>query len=280
MIVDCHTHVGEIQHYGEEFASDLQKSWGEVEWKASSLEDHWQAMGSVDRAIVLAFDAPATGFVVPNEYVSDYVRAHPEKLIGFASVDPNRPDAIDRLDEAIAGLDLKGLKLGPTYQHFDPLGENGIAIFRHAEKLGIPVLCHQGTTFVRNAPLELARPFKLDEVARQCPDLVLVVAHLGHPWCEETMAVIRKHPNLYADVSALHTRPFQLYRALVAASEYRVLDKLLLGSDFPFSSPEETIAALNRVVDLGGQAGFPRISRDSVDEIVHRDTLRLLRLDR
>lgn len=279
MIVDCHTHVGEIKHYGQEFVGDLEAAWDDVRWEASTLEDHWEAMRYVDRAIVLAFDAPASGFVVPNEYVSEYVMAHPEKLIGFCSVDPNRRDAVERLRHAIEGLGLRGLKLGPTYQHFDPVGSVGMTIFREAERLGIPVLCHQGTTFVRSAPLEWAQPITLDSVARQCPDLKIVIAHLGHPWCEEAMAVIRKHPNLFADISALHTRPFQMYRALVAAYEYRVLDRLLFGSDFPFGAPDTTLAALRQVNEVAEGTSLPRIPEADLEAIAERDSLQLLGLE-
>jgi hypothetical protein len=52
---------------------------------------HWQQGQAVEHAIVLAFAAPAVGFVVPNDYVAAYVSQHPEKLIGFASVDPATP---------------------------------------------------------------------------------------------------------------------------------------------------------------------------------------------
>ena len=279
MIVDCHTHVAAPEHHAPEFVEDLQRSWGEVPWSASTLDDHWAAMEPVDVAVVLALDAPASGYVVPNDYVAAHVARHPDKLIGFASVDPNRPDALERLDQAVA-LGLRGLKVGPVYQNFDPLGEAGMAVFRSAQRLGLPVLCHQGTTFLRSAPLRLARPFLLDEVARRCPELVIVIAHLGHPWCEETMAVIRKHPYLYSDVSALHTRPFQLYQALVAAAEYRVFDKLLFGSDYPFATPTEMMDALRAIPLLTAGTGLPAVSAAQIEEIIHRPTLEVLGLDR
>ena len=236
-------------------------------------------MSVVDRAIVVAFDAAAVGMVVPNEYVADYVDCHPEKLIGFASVDPNRPDAVDRLEHAINSLGLRGLKVGPIYQHFDPTSEAALKLFRRAEDLQIPVLCHQGTTFVADAPLRWARPFLLDDVARACPDLTLCIAHLGHPWCEETMVVIRKHPNLFADVSALHTRPMQLYFALQSAVEYRVTDKLLFGSDFPFSTAQETIEALRVVNRFVQGTQLPPVPGEIIEDIIHRDALQLLHLD-
>ena len=217
--------------------------------------------------------------MVPNDYVAGYVASHPEKLVGFASVDPARPDALDRLTHAVTVLGLRGLKVGPIYQHFDPTSPAGIALFSRAESLGIPVLCHQATTFIRDAPLRWARPILLDDVATACPDLVMCVAHLGHPWCEELMVVIRKHPHLYADVSALHARPIQLYFALASAVEYRVTDRLLLGSDYPFATTQQTIDALRRINDVVRGTGFPPIPDEVIEGIIGRDTLALLGIE-
>ena len=280
MIVDCHTHVGNAGHYSAAFRADLARSWAEVQMgDQQDLEAHWQAMAAVDKAIVLAFDAPASGIMVPNDYVAGYVRSHPEKLVGFASVDPARPDALARLTNAVTVMGLRGLKVGPIYQHFDPTSPVAIALFSRAESLGIPVLCHQATTFIRDAPLRWARPILLDDVATACPDLVICVAHLGHPWCEELMVVIRKHPHLYADVSALHARPIQLYFALASAVEYRVTDRLLLGSDYPFATTQQTIDALRRVNDVVRGTGFPPVPDEVIEGIIGRDTLGLLGID-
>lgn len=277
-LTDCHTHIADPSHIGGDFAADLRRSWGEHSWTGVSYEEHWDAVRDLRAAVVLAFDAPACGFVVPNEYVAEYVAQHPEKLIGFASVDPGRPDAAERLDQAVHGLGLRGLKLGPIYQGFDPGSEPAMRLFRQAEELGLPVMIHQATTFIRNGPLEWARPILLDAVARACPDLVICAAHLGHPWCEELMVVIRKHPNMYADVSALHTRPLQLYFALRAAVEYRVTDKLLFGTDYPFSTVEHTLAALRNVDDVTKGTGLPPVGDEVIEGIIDRDSLAALRL--
>ena len=37
---------------------------------------------------------------VPNEYVAAYVDRHPEKLIGFCSVDAHDADALEQLEHA------------------------------------------------------------------------------------------------------------------------------------------------------------------------------------
>jgi hypothetical protein len=140
------------------------------------------------------------------------------------------------------------------------------------------VLIHQATTFVRFGALEWARPLLLDEVARTCPDLVMCAAHLGHPWCEELMVVVRKHPNLYMDISALHTRPLQLYFALRAAVEYRVADRILFGTDYPFATVDQTLEALRNVDRITHGTALPTVGRDVVDAIIERDAMAVMGL--
>jgi uncharacterized protein len=258
--------------------ADARRAWGQDLQMGTTLEQHWTAVQAVEHAVVLAFMAPAVGFVVPNEYVAEYVGQHREKLIGFASVDPREADAPAELRDAVGRLGLEGLKLGPIYQHFDPLSERAFAVYAVAEELGLPVIWHQGTTFVRDAPLEWARPMTLDAVARHFPRLRIVIAHLGHPWIEEAMATIRKHPNLFADISALESRPWQYYNGLVAAIEYGVESKLLFGTDYPFSTVERTLDGLRGINDLVKGTALPKIPSELIDAIIERPTLALLGL--
>jgi predicted TIM-barrel fold metal-dependent hydrolase len=279
-MIDCHTHVGEQDvHMRGEFMADARRAWGPDLQMGTTLEQHWAAVQTVERAIVLAFAAPAVGYVVPNEYVADYVAQHPEKLIGFASVDPNDADAPAELRAAVTDLGLKGLKLGPVYQRFDPASDRAFAVYEVAQELGLPVIWHQGTTFVRDAPLALARPILLDEVARNFRRLKVVIAHLGHPWIEEAMATIRKHPTLFADVSALETRPWQYYNGLIAALEYGVSDKLLFGSDYPFSTAEKAAAGLRSINSLVNGTSLPRVPESVIEAIIERPTLEVLGIE-
>jgi predicted TIM-barrel fold metal-dependent hydrolase len=107
----------------------------------------------------------------------------------------------------------------------------------------------------------------------------MVIAHMGHPWIGETLSLIRKHPQLFADISALYYRPWQFYNALVLAMEYGVLHKLLFGSDYPVTTPASTIEALQKVNDVTRGTGLPRIPEERIEQMIHRDTLGLLGLD-
>ena len=80
----------------------------------------------------------------------------------------------------------------------------------------------------------------------------IIVAHLGHPWEEDLIALLRKSPNMYADISAVHYRPWRYWQAMVTAMEYGVTHKLLLASDFPSATIDNVIAGLrniNRIVE-------------------------------
>ncbi|MDW5593692.1 amidohydrolase family protein [Conexibacter stalactiti] len=277
-MVDCHTHVGERRHFSGAFIDDMVRAWGPQANPARSLEEHWEAVAPVDAAIVLAFAAPRIGFDVPNEYVADYVAQHPEKLVGFASVDANDPVAVAQLRRGVE-MGLRGLKLAPTYQGFDPLSPAALAVCEAAEDLGLPILWHQGTTFVREAELRWALPLQIDQVAIRFPRLKIVIAHMGHPWIDDALVVVRKHPNVYADVSALHPRPWQLYNALLSAVEYGVADKLLFGTDWPFAQLDASIAGLRAVNRFTEGTALPRVPDAVIEGILARPTLELLGLE-
>lgn len=281
MIVDVHTHVWERPaHLSDAFIADAKAAAGAAYKPIEvDLDEHWKAMEPVDRAIVLGFRARHVGVLVPNEYVADYVGRHPEKLIGFCSVDPNDADAVEQLDHAVKTLGLRGLKVGPIYQNIHPQDERFMALMARAEALGVPVLIHQGTTFCSNVSLELANPIQLQPIALKFPKLRMLIAHMGHPWIAETLVLIRKHPHFYSDISALYYRPWQFYNALVTAMEYGVLDKLLFGTDYPFTTPASTIAALKKVNDMAVGTNMPRIPEAKIEEMIHRDSLPLLGLD-
>ena len=278
MIIDCHTHIWEQHHFSDALHAETQAAYPGARL-AVRLEDHRAAMDAVDRAIVFGIQARATGFWVPNDYVATYVKAHKQKLIGFASVDPTDAGAVDELARAVSQLGLCGLKLGPIYQNIHPHDPRIYRVYGAAQELKIPILIHQGATYPRNAPLEYAQPVLLERVALDFPDLKIVIAHLGHPWEAETIVLVRKQPNVFADISALFYRPWQFYNSMRLAEEYGVLKKLLLGSDYPFTTPAQTIERLRGLNDMPLRTGLPAISEEGIEGIIHRDTLALLGIE-
>lgn len=284
MIVDCHTHLFWYpDHLSEEFAAEalaaklvkLERSGGAAYAESLDLhsydsrpEQHWAASATADLVVVFGLQARATGVWVPNDLIADYVAEHPEKLVGWASVDPNDPGCLEELDRCVHDLGLRGLKVGPAYQHFDPRDRRYFALWARCEELGIPVIWHQGTTFPSQARLDVSNPLMLEDILMAFPGLRMVVAHLGHPWEEDLVALMRKATHLYADVSAVHYRPWRYYTAMVTALEYGVTDKLLLGSDFPSAKVDDVIDGLGRIDDLTEGTRLPRIPSEVKESII------------
>lgn len=277
MLIDYHTHVGEPVHYGETFLAEAFKMRGAPALE-TTLDQHYAAMAPARRAIVLAFRSRHLGFEVPNEYVADYCRRDPAKLIGFASVDPHDVHALAELRDCIEHKGMRGLKTSPIYQAYDPMDERMLQIYRYCETNGVPILTHHGTTFPRRAPLKWAHPEQVERVALAFPELRIIIAHLGHPWETETISVIRKHEHVFADISALHYRPWQLYSSLMLCKEYGVWHKLIFGTDYPVTTIEETLGGLAKLVGYAEQMPFPGFNADDIDTLVHNDVLAELNL--
>jgi predicted TIM-barrel fold metal-dependent hydrolase len=244
------------------------------------LDAFLEDMTPFERVVVFGLKARLTGYWVPDEYVADFVARSatmaPQRLVGFAACDPTQPGCLEELKYAVEQLGLKGVKLGPMYAGFDPREPRCDPLYRYCQTHGLPVLFHTGTTYNRVAPLAYSRPWLFDEVAIRYPGLRMVLAHVGHPFSEECLVVIRKHPHVYADVSALFYRPWQFYNTLITAQEYRVTGKLLFGTDYPFAGAAETIHGLQQVNQVIGASGLPRVSPQVIQEILERDALALL----
>jgi predicted TIM-barrel fold metal-dependent hydrolase len=74
------------------------------------------------------------------------------------------------------------------------------------------------------------------------------------------------------------SRPWQAYNALVSAYQAGVIEKLLFGSDFPYTSAEDCIESLYSINQLAQGTNLPVIPREALRGIVERDALNLLGL--
>ena len=160
----------------------------------------------VDKAVLLPLDLTTTdgGCIVTNEQIKSIVDAHPDRFIGFASVDPRREDALSVLDFAFGSLKLKGLKLNPAKQRFSPDDDIMKPIYEKCIEYNKPILFHAGLSWEPNTLTELAHPLRFEKVAIEYPQLRFCLAHCGWPSVRETVMLMIKYPNVYADTSVLY----------------------------------------------------------------------------
>lgn len=282
MIIDVHTHFFRAgTDFGPKAFEDIARNQGkpsEVGFEFNG-EDYLKATEAADVAIVFGLHAEATGWLVPNDAVFEHVKRSPDRLIFFCSPDPGRSDYMDELERCHQDLGCRGVKLGPIYQGVHPLDKKYYDIYDYCERNNLPILTHMATTFSSGVPLDFARPAHMDKVAVDFPDLKIVLAHLGHPWEGETIAAIRKQPNLFSEISGLYYRPWQFYNSMQLLFEYGTCKKVFFGSDFPFTTPQESIDGIRNINHIIRNSGLPHISSEIIEEILHRDSLGILGIE-
>src|SRR5829696_4748414 len=129
MIVDCHTHVwqspgqldlGEAQRSlrtrTARLAASIRPIWRTI--PSADADHHYAQTSMVDKTIVLGFKSRYLRAEVPNKYVAEYVNRYPQKLIGFAGIDPTERDAVEEVRSAKIDLNLRGLTISPANQDF------------------------------------------------------------------------------------------------------------------------------------------------------------------
>lgn len=279
-IIDIHSHYWRYpEHFQEDFRSQAKRARAGVEVDLTVTWNSYAQSAPTDvRTVVFGGKAKLSGLWVDDADIADYVSQQPEKLIGFLSLDPTQPGWQQELHFGHQELGLRGIKLMPMYAGFRPDDERLNPLWDYASRNQLPVLLHTGTTFISQAPLEFTLPRLLDTVAIRFPELRLILAHLGHPFEGECVAVIRKHPNVYADVSALHYRPWQLYNSLMLVQEYGVWHKLLFGTDYPFTTVNDSLAGLRSLNNQLEGTRMPRLNTEAIEAMISRDSLSLLGL--
>ncbi len=280
MIIDVHSHAWDHKkHFTEDSHRQAQRARGGEPVNLTVCYDEYRASATPEvRTIVFGGKARLSGLWVEDHYVANYVAQHPDTLIGFLSIDPTQDGWEHEMHEGHDQLGLVGIKLLPMYAGFDPHDERLGPLWNYANDRRLPVLLHTGTTFVSQAPLEHTLPRHLDRVAIRFPEIKIILAHLGHPYEHETVAVIRKHLNVYADISALHYRPLQLYRSLMLVQEYGIWDKVLFGTDYPFTTVQASIDGLNGLNGMLEGTALPRLDPKQIDALIYRPSLELLGL--
>lgn len=279
MIIDCHTHLSTYEEWGEEFTrafAGAYKGMG-IDLHCTP-ERHWKAMEEVGKVIVFGINSQFLKMNTPNDAIADYARTHPEKVIGFMSVDPTQPGAIEELERCVHDLKLKGIKLSPVYQGYDPMEPRAREIYRLALKYNLPILVHAAFQSISQTPMKWASPLLFDEVGINFPELKVILAHVGLPWFTDAMVVVRKHRHFFADISGATSKPWWGYQALQTFHEFGISHKLLFGSDFPIFTVEETIKGLRGINQIIQGTALPKVPENVIEEIIHRETLSLLEL--
>jgi hypothetical protein len=158
-----------------------------------------------------------------NDLVLAASRRHPDRLIGFATVNPWYGEAaLTELRRAV-GAGLRGLILHPPLQGYLLLDTIVDPILGVADEFGLPVWAPTGKPF-------LSLPLQLTELARRFPNVNFLMGHMGHSdfWIEAIPAVAGAS-NIFAEVS------YKQPSVIEDAVEQLGANRVVFGSDAPFN---------------------------------------------
>lgn len=185
MILDAHTHIEGLPG---------------CTWK-DPPEDILRLMDEADiaRAVVMTYvDAPGDfGAYDPVGYVAEAVAKWPDRLIGFARMDPTKGEAAVRaFTKAVREYGFRGLKLHPFGYRAPPDGAETVALLEAAAALKVPALFHCGDE-------DYTTPLQLGRAAAKVPAATVIFGHMGGYFhVREAIRVAKAHPNVVLETSA------------------------------------------------------------------------------
>lgn len=221
--------------------------------------DQWRRdceVAKIDRLCILplALSKEAGEGTMTNEQTAELVKKAKGMLIGFASVDPSRTDAVEVLEYAFTDLRLKGLKLHPSKQKIYPSDKRLLPIYQICEKYNKPVIFHSGVSMEPGTLVKYAHPLEFEEVAYRHPNLRICLAHFGWPWVKEVCMLMLKYPNVYTDTAMLYfDNPKEFYHQCMEVDigphwiDRSLRHQVMFGSDDPRLEQRRMIQAIRNM---------------------------------
>ena len=242
IITDCHIHIQPLELFHQHALELMKKkrpNFAQIEEFCRSPRAFLKHMDhcGIDRAVLINYVAPEViGFTNEvNDFVARYVKEDPRRLIPCGSLHPRQsPNALADAEHLVK-LGIKLIKIHPPHQLLFPNDYlNGVGalrvIYQVAEANGIPIMFHTGTSIFPGARNKYGDPMYVDDVAVDFPKLKILLAHGGRPlWMDTAFFLIRRHPNVYLDISGIPPRTLLKYFPRLA----EIAHKTLFGTDWP-----------------------------------------------
>ncbi|MFX0057520.1 MAG: amidohydrolase family protein [Candidatus Hodarchaeota archaeon] len=251
MIIDAHCHfwlkdlisddlIQVLKAIAKQYRFDLDLI---LNGSAERLIEEMNEAG-IDKTILLSVDGDLhfeskVTYQEYNDILAKNLKEYPDRLIGFAGIDPRRgKSAIQELERCV-DLGFSGVKLWPL-TGFYPDDLKFYPFYERVQELEAVILCHTGLGPSKTY-LKYCRPAYVDTIAVDFPEIKFIMAHMGDPWTNEAIAVATKNPNVYIDISAwepvFKIAPFSFFQTIIQAKMSCGINKILFGTDWPLFTP-------------------------------------------
>jgi hypothetical protein len=259
-VTDVHVHIQPWRQLKPQVMEAMRRG-KEDHWKflLALMDDPRALLDVMDRAGVwrvglVNYPSPdLMGFTdETNLFAVRYAEAAPDRLLPYGGVHPRFAGDINGHVDELLELGVRCIKIHPPHQLFPANAHaQGMqtlgALYRRCEDRGLPVMIHTGTSVFPGARCKYGHPMELDDVAIDFPDLVLIMAHGGRPlWMDEAFFILRRHRNVYLDVSGIP--PLKLLEYFPRLPE--IGERVLWGTDWPSPGVSDLRRNLDQFLSL------------------------------
>jgi predicted TIM-barrel fold metal-dependent hydrolase len=191
----------------------------------------------VARTLITGFDewSSAGTTFIPNALVAGIAERHPDRFVAFAGVDILRGmPALRELEHWVRARGFRGLSLRPFMIGLPADDRHYYPFYAKCVELGLPVSIHTSANWSSAVVNDLGHPRHLDPVARDFPELRIVMSHGGYPWVLEAVLLAWKYEHVYLELAAHRPRylaePGTGWEPLLRFGQSTIADKVLYGS--------------------------------------------------
>ena len=198
----------------------------------------------VELCVVSGRDCETTyGFPANNNSILEFCRAYPNKFLGFWGIDPHKGmDAVREVEHVIKDLGMRGIATDPYLAHCPPSDARYYPIYAKCVELGVPgFVATAPPAQVPRAIMDYIDPRQIDVVARDFPELILIMSHGGYPFVDAAIYTCQRNANVYMDISEYERSP--QVETYVKAMCTTISDKVLFASAHPFIELRDALDA-------------------------------------
>ena len=256
MIVDAHVHVAHLARLKVSWETWIGPAGDAAAWAGMYDDDgapiparvsEYFAGEGVDRVLMFCEYSPkATGWQTIED-VLPIVEHDPERFRIVANVNPHVHHPVARELERQLDHGAVALKIHPVHAGISPNDRELYPAYARCAERGVPVIVHTGPSFFPGATSKHGDPVLMDDVMRDFPELVVILAHGGRGWSYDAAASLAlTRDNVWLDLAGLPPKRLPTYYASFGLD--RIARRAIFGTDSPSATPARNIAAIR---DLG-----------------------------
>ncbi|MGI9596380.1 MAG: amidohydrolase family protein [Acidimicrobiales bacterium] len=169
--------------------------------------------------------------------IDGQVAEHPDRFIGFGSVEPSDVDRAAAEIRAMAEAGTKGVTIDPSTATVGRRFHDRALypLYEEAQAGGLLVTTTQSCLL--GPYIDDCRPEYVDHVATDFPDLTIVIQHGGWPYVRETIGVLYKQPNVLTVPGQYIHYDFAGSADYIHALKRHGADQIMFGSVYPNCGP-------------------------------------------